>query len=374
MLFICTLLLIIVAVAGIYIYRLYNRSYQSYQVMKTVKNPGGQAVGYLKYGNAVVEYNKDGVVAVDKNGKQLWNGSYNMVDPIADTRGNYVAVADRGNKLIHVYNQNGDVGSIKTLHNILKVQVATQGVVAVLMQEGETNYIKFYYLDGTTVSEADEEGVLVDKATDVGIEGYPIDMALSDDGKKLVVVNMSVTTGEIVSTVGFWNFGEVGKNYVDNFVGGYKFKGVIIPKVTFLNNDTVCVYKENGMMIYSIPEKPKLIHTENVNKKIESIIHNDKYTGMVLGGDTSRPKQLLLYDLKGNKILDKQLDFKYDKISLLGDEIIMHDNVSCLILKSNGKEKFNYTFDRNIDAFYPTDSKDHYILVDDKDVSEVMLK
>jgi len=367
------LLAAIIVVVGIYLYLLYNKSYDNYEVIKTEEALETDASGYLGYSGGIVKYSRDGAVAVNKDGSLLWNGSYEMMDPIADTCGKYVVIADRGNKSIHIFNEKGFVSSITTLYDIMKVEIATQGVVAVLMEEGDTSYIKLYYEDGTMVSDSNEDGVLSEIITNVGDAGYPIDIALSDDGKKLVVSFLSFTTGKLVSTIGFYNFGEVGQNLIDRFVGGFEFEEIIVPEVAFLGNDTVCVYKENGYSLYSMLQKPELIQEETLDKKIQSIIYNEKYFGLILDGLDSAPKQMQLYNLAGKKVLDQSLDFQYEKILLSGEEILMYDNLSCLILKTNGKEKFRHTFDTNIEAIYPINQLDKYYLVNANGISQIQL-
>jgi hypothetical protein len=359
--------ILIIAVVGIgYLYSIYNRNYQSYEVLKTTENVGENTAGYLSYGSSVVKYSKDGAIAYDKDSNLLWNGSYEMKDPIADTCGKYVVVADRGNKSIHIFNGKGAVGSITTLHNIIKVEVSSQGVVAVLMEEGETNSISLFDMDGT---------VLAEKITNVNEAGYPIDMALSNDGEKLVISYLAVTKGKLISTIAFFNFGEVGQNYTDRFVGGYEFEETVVPRVTFLDNDTVCAYKDTGFLIYTMKEIPTMIHEENLeDSTIQSVLYSSKYTGIVLESSDASPKKLLLYDLEGKKVLEKALDFDYEKVFLADEEIIMYDNVSCVIMKTNGKIKFRYTFDGNIGAFYPINDLDRYFLVNEANIAEIVLK
>lgn len=363
-LFIYALILLSIVVGVLYLIKLYNKSYQSYEIIHTISNTGEAAEGYLSYGNDVVKFSKDGAVAMDKDGDLIWNGSYEMTDPIADICDKYVVVADRGKKSLVIFNEKGVAGEITTLYDIVKVRVAAQGVVAVLMEDGGMNNITLYSKDGTNLGE---------KVTYINDSGYPLDIALSSDGEKLVVSYLSVTTGKLNSTVAFFNFGEVGQNQTDRFVGGYDREEIVIPRVVFLNNDVVGVYKENGFMIYSMRETPKLRFEETLEQKIQSVLYNEKYVGVVLKGEEASSNLLLLYDLDGDKVLERKLNVTYDKISLSGDEIIMHDNLSCVILKTNGKEKFRYTFDSNIDAFYPINRLDRYYLINSLEISEIKL-
>ncbi|MBB2184598.1 hypothetical protein H0486_17130 [Lachnospiraceae bacterium MD1] len=363
-LIILVLLLIIAIVGAIYLYKLNNKDYHSFEEIKSIENTGENVVGYLNYGNAVIRYSRDGAVAIDKDGSLIWNGSYEMLNPIVDTCGKYVVIADQNNKLIHIFNEKGAVSSIPTLYNILKVEIASQGVVAALMEEGDTNYIILYDTDGT---------VLGEKETYVSKEGFPIDITLSDDGEKLVTSYLSTTKGEIINTVAFLNFGEVGQNYTGRFVGGYEFEDMIIPKSVFLDNDTVCVFKEDGFLIYSMPEIPNLIYEENLDGTIKSILYDKEHIGIVLEESGTSSKRLLLYNNKGQRILERELTFDYHQIYLAGDEVIMHDNQSVIILKLNGKEKFRYTFDKNFTDIYPMNHLNRYFLVSDKKISTIAL-
>ena len=67
-------------------------------------------------------------------------------------------------------------------------------------------------------------------------------------------------------------------------------------------------------------------------------------------------------------MLDMKLDFKYDNIYLSGEEIIMFNDLSCVIYKANGKEKFRYTFTTNISALYPINHLDRYFMVNPTEI------
>lgn len=357
-------ILILAVVGAIYLYSLYNKNYKSFEVLSSVDNTVENGEQYLSYGSSVVKYSKDGATAINKDGELLWNGSYEMNNPIADTCGKFVVIADKGGNSIQIFDDKGAAGSITTLNDIVKVEIASQGVVVALMEAEESNYATLYDVDGT---------VLVEMATNVIDDGYPVDISLSEDGKKLITNYLSITGGELTGIATFYNFGEVGQNWTEGIVGALKFEGIVVPRTVFNNNSSACIFKENGFMILAYSELPKLVKEETFENKIDSILHNDKYIGVVLEGGEATYRQLLLYDLEGNKVLDKKIDFDYSDIYLTGEEIIMHDNSSCIVMKLNGKVKFSFTFDSNIDAFYPINDLDRYLLVDDNKISEIAL-
>jgi hypothetical protein len=319
---------------------------------------------FISYQSAVIRYSRDGAEAVDKDGKQIWNGSYEMDKPIADTCGQYAVIADQGGKSVEIFDNKGGAGRITTVYDIIKVRIASQGVVAVLMESGNTNYITLYDKDGT---------VLVDQATDMLKDGYPIDIALSVDGQKLITDYLSIKEGKEVSILTFYNYGEVGQNWSDGIMGAYTFDGTVIPRVAFNNNDTVCAYKDNGLMIFEYQELPKVILEQNFEEKISSVLYNKKNAGVVLEEGDGGSRKLVLYDLLGKKSLEKRIDFNFSHIEMTEEEIIMNDNMSCIIMKPDGRVKFKYTFDTGITSLIPVNHLDRYILISDKKISQIAL-
>jgi hypothetical protein len=319
---------------------------------------------YLRYDNGILKYSMDGATAIDKEGNLKWNGSYEMKDPVADVCEEYAVVADQGGTSIQIFDQEGIAGSISTVNDIIKVEIAKQGVVAALLETEGNNAIKLYDMDGTELAEI---------ATNTLENGYPIDITLSNDGEKLITSYLSVTTGELIGIATFYNFGEVGQNWTDRMVGAFNFNGMLAPRVTFNNNNAACVFKENGFMIFEYSEMPNMIKEITFENKIESILHNEEYVGAVLKAGESGYRELVIYNLKGEKVLSKKLDFDYNNIYLAGKEIIMYDNVSCIIMKMNGTVKFNYTFDSNVAALYPVNDLDRYFYISDKVISQIRL-
>lgn len=364
---IIALLLLLLVMGAAYFITIYNRSYDNYQILKTTDVTGANAIGYMGYGTSVVKYSKDGAVATDKDGGLLWNGSFEMSDPIGDTCGKYVVIADRDDKSVHIFDRKGEVRSLSMDYDIIKAEVANQGVVAILTDDDE---------DGNHIYLYDKDGVkLTDIHTNSNTQGFPLDISLSEDGQKLVTSYLSYAGGTLVDTVSFYNFGEVGQNKTDRFVGGFSFdEGIVAPRVEFVNNDTVCVYTDLGLVVYAIKEMPNDIFKVTLEGKIQSILYNKTYVGMVIQADDSTTRQLLLYDLNGKKVLDKAIDFDYETIYLTDKEIIMYDNMTCVIMKLNGKTKFKHTFDSNISAIYPINNVDQYYLANESKLYEIQLE
>ena len=358
----------IIIVIGIIIFAvnlILHKNYTSYQVIHKTERSDSSSAKYDRYKTGVLRYSRDGAMAMDGAGNLLWNGTFEMKDPIADVCDKYVAISDRGYKSLEVFNGEGGMTTINVPNPIIKTEIANQGVTAVLMDGEEVNYIGIYSEDG-------EE--LVSTRTVNEKDGFPVDLSLSDDGRKLVTSYLSISSGKVQSKITFYNFGGVGQNYVDNIVGGFDYGQTIIPNIEFINNNTVCAFGDNRFSLYSMNQTPKVVYEETFKSEIKSIFHSDKYVGFVLNNSDKEDKyRILLYDLQGKVILNKAINYNYDNIYVSEDEIILYSNLEWIILHNDGEEKFHYTFDSDISYILPVNNMDKYIIIDNQNIEEVKL-
>lgn len=357
-------IIISLGLIGFFVKLFLNKNYSKYEVLHSMERSDTSFSRYESYGSGIIKYSKDGAMAMDGAGNLLWNGPFEMKDPIVDITGKYVALADRGYDTIHIFNGNGGMETVNTNNRIIKIEVANQGVVAALLDGPDVNYIQLYTEEGS---------MPVDIRTLNEKDGYPVDIALSQDGRKLVTSYVSILNGVTQSKVTFYNFGGVGQNYIGKVVGGFDFGQTIVPDVDFINNDTVCAFGDDKFSIYSMKEKPELVYEEKLSAEVKSIIHSEKYVGLVLNNDGEEKNRIVIYDLKGKVIFNETTNLDYNKILISGDEVIAYSDNEWNIWNLSGSKKFHYTFDANISYILPVNNVDKYILVDDTSINEIKL-
>ena len=199
----------------------------------------------------------------------IWGQAYEIKNPIVDVCGNYVAlVALRGNE-VYIFNRSGYQGEVKTQYPISNIRVAGQGVVAVMMEDSGNNYIKLFDTQG-------EE--LVGNKTSLEGEGYPFAYSLSEDGKKMAVSSLDIIGNSLANVVEFYNFSDVGQDYVERLVGTYQeeFTDSLVPMIEFINNDTVCAFADNQLVLFRMKEIPEIIAAIPIEEKIHSVFYNHK--------------------------------------------------------------------------------------------------
>ena len=290
------------------------------------------------------------------------------------TCGDYLAIGDIGSNQIRIFNQDGQVGSVTTSYPIVDVAVASQGVVAAVMSEGTSNYIYLYSSSG-------EELVAI--KTNVSQMGYPLDFALSEDGEKLVVSYLNINEGLTATNLVFYSFGEAGANEVDHIMGSYA-NDSIIPKVEFLNNNTIAAYAEESFALYSMNYYPELIRETDFGREIKSLFASDKY--LVLYSEIIQ-KQMR----PGKKALTENIIWRFIRLpagctwsgiltlsTRRSPTRIRRSSCTmdseCVIYTFSGKEKFRYTFNEPIIKLLPKNTMDEYILITSSAIQEIRLK
>lgn len=354
------------AVLGVlYLYGRENRVYNSYETVTSRDKTSGSEE-YTRYGNGVLRVNRDGAEALDGDGTMLWNVSYTMTDPIYAVCEDAAAVADRAGRSLYIMDGTGSSNPVNTTHQIYEIDVANQGVTAALMVDGVNTYINLYSISGTNLLEIN---------TNAGDDGFPVDLALSNDGTKLVTSYVMMRDGEMTTQITCYNFGEVGQNYTDNIVALYYYERQFCPKVEFLTNTVFCVFLDNGVEVYRMQETPgDPIFTKAFEQEIQSIFYNESYIGFVLSNEEGSDRyRMEVYDLSGNMVLIETMNDNYKDIMVSDDEVIYYDDLNVVITKLNGIEKFRYKFSTNIDFFLPGGNSQRYLMATDSEIITIKL-
>lgn len=360
------LITIIVLIISVFVIRLLlHKNYSGYKVVHTIKRSDSNSAKYVSYGSDILRYSRDGATAMDAEGNLLWDGSYEMNDPVVDICDKYVAISDRGYKSIEIFDGKGGKSTITVNNPIIKTEIANQGVVAVLMEGKEADYISIFDKDGET---------LVDSRTTEEKDGFPIDIDLSEDGKKLVSSYVSVNGEALKNKITFYNFDEVGQNYESRVVGGFDFGTTLVSNIEFINKNTVCAFGDNKFSIYGMEKTPELRFEKKISSDIKSIFYNEKYIGFVLSNTKDKnTNRVLVYDLNGKVKLDKTMSYQYKSVSISDNEIIFNSAEEWIIWRMDGSEKLNLKFDSNITSILPVKNLGRYIIINNKNIQEVKI-
>ena len=244
-----------------------------------------------------------------------------------------------------------------------EVETSAVGVTAVRMNEGMSDYIQLVTLAGD---------VLVEIMTLENRDGFPVDIALSEDGTKLVTSYLVINDAKAEGWLTFYNFGEVGQNYANNLTAVFKYEDVI-PEIRFMDNDTVCVFKKDGMDLYTVPELPELVAELSSEEPILRVCNDDKHLAVMTdNAKNGSVARAVVYDKKAQVVFDRTIMEMFDDILLSGEDIVFYNKDACLVMGLNGQLKFNSPLeDANILELMPVGEKNALMILEEETVKTI---
>ncbi len=360
-------LLLVVAGLGIFSYFFSNRTFYSYEVESQVERKDSNNVQYVRMGNTILKYSRSGINALDADGKNLWNGGFEMEQPQVDTSGDYVVVADVTGDRFYVYNGEDEGTSIETTLPIVRAKISKNGMVAVLLQDKDSNVLSIYNPYSSS------QKLLVEIPTNISEEGYPLDFDISDDGQSVVTSHMAVEGNTVDTHVNFYNFTDVGQDH-NTLVGGKNLGETVVSSVEFLDGDTVAIFYGKGFCVYNHMKMPELVFEKNYADVIKGIAYGEGHIGVVTYKKETPQKQTLsVYDAKGKEKLQKSISYEFSHMAIDAQEIRFWSNRHCNIVRMNGSEKWNCDLKEEVEEILTTANKEVYTLIDNISIKKVKL-
>ena len=351
-----------VTAVGFYIEK---RSYHNYKVVQSSEQEDVVSTSYIEMDGDILRYSPDGVALVSDKMSTLWSETYQMQNPVADVNGTRAVIADKDGTTLEIYDKSGKTGSVTTSYSIIKARVSKSGLVAAILDGGDDTWIDFYSTDGSLIAE---------NQTKIDDPGYPLDIAVSEDGVVMMVTYQFVDGSDTTSYVAFYNFGDVGQNEDDRIVSGYKYEGVVVPQIQYLSNNRSIALKDNGFTIYQGSQIPKEVKTIETDKEIVSTFYDDDMVGLVLKND-SKDKQYIMevYNTADGKLKFKEdFNIPYTTIKLSGGNILMYNSSQMCVMNSRGVQKYLGSVDGTIKDFFKI-GMNRYLLVLDSGVDVIKL-
>ena len=349
-----------------YVY-MQHKSYDDYNIINQVKRTDTAATHFMEYNGNILKYSNDGASCTSMDNTLIWNQSFEMQNPMVSICEKYVAFADKQGKEIYVLNSDGMQGKISVNMPILKIEAASQGTVAVLMQESDTSYLALYNKNGEQLAEG---------AIHVENSGTPMDIALSRDGKKLCVAILDISEGTAKTTLNFYNFGSIGQNKIDNIVATFSYPDTIIPEIAYVSADRMIAFADNAVYTFSGADTPKEGEKLALSEEIKGVFYDDTYFGLAFtDSEEETARCIKIYDMKCKEMALVETDLSYNKIRFLDNhEICLYNEKECAIYTLGGLQKFRYEFEQEICEIIHTGGYRRYAFLLDKETDQVRLK
>lgn len=330
--------------------------YYDYKILKTSEQEDVVSTQYVELNGKILRYTPDGVSLVNRSLETVWSDIYKMQNPMADVRGERAVIVDRDGTSMRIYGKDGLEGSVTTSYSIVKARISSNGLVAAILDGGGDTWINFYASDGSLIAE---------NQTKIDDPGFPLDVAVSDDGQIMMVAYQFVDGGDTTSYVAFYNFGDVGQNEDDRIVSGYHYEGVVIPQIQYLSNSRSVALRDNGFTLYRGKQIPKETKTIEVEKEIVSTFYDDDTIGMVFKNDDSENLYSMeVYSADGKLKFRREFDVPYTTIRMSDGYIIMYNSSQVAVLEDDGTEKYNGTVEGTLNDFFKIGWNRYFMVLD----------
>lgn len=330
------------------------QTYDHIEVTETYENKNKDNANYVSCMGGILRYSRDGVALLGKTGKEKWNQPCQMGNPIVEMSKESVIVADKGGTTILVFQEKGLKGEIKTTRTIEKVAVSEKGIVSAILKDDETPQVMCYDAEGE---------VLVEHKVSLNKMGYPMDVALSEDGKTLLVSYLKTDGKKIISKVVYYYFGEkadVDKNHI---AYEKEFENTITPITTFLDDEMSLVVADNALVFFEGLKKPEEKIRIEVNQEIQSVAYNEELVAIIVRNEGNTAYKLHIYNKKGKQLAAVDVDKEYTQMKVENNQVLMYDGQMCNIFLKNGVHKFEGKTDENILEIFPLSGMNRYMVI-----------
>lgn len=359
-------LILIVAVAAALYIQWKNKIYTQMTIVSSSEIHITQDTSLLPFADYLLTYSKDGAACMDIKGNAVWNQTFEMQNPMVDICGNMAAIGDYNGRNLYIMDTNGPVGSITTNKPMRDFCVAGNGVTAVVLDDTDTTWIYLYDAQGNELAYF---------RTTMKESGYPVSVAISPNAQLVCVSYLYVDSGQMKSSVAFYNFGDVGQNSANNYVSGYDYLNVIVPVVGFWDDRSVFAVSDDRIMFYSGGQKPVSIAENLIDDSVQSIFFGDEYIGLVfVSAESDSRYRLDVYHKSGEFKQSIKFDMEYSDILFGKDRIIIYNESECHIYNSSGTEKYSGQFGKTALVLIPQSNDRRYMIVTPDSVDTVELQ
>ena len=356
------LLALILAGAAIVAYILFNSKCNYYTYKDKVDTEDSGDVSYENFDEGYLKYSSNGIEYQKQFGRAEWNIALSYEHPFLAKSDSYAVLGDKGENTLILFNKNGKVRELTLKYPLLQATVSEQGIIEVILEGSDSNYVQVYGKNGKLIA---------DMRSSIEEKGYPITAAISPNGTQLAVSYYSINGNTSKTSIAFYDLSRQLQSDSIPLKGGFDYESALIPKLSFVDKNTVAAFGNSATYFYNIEDTPKIKKEIQFTQEVESVFENDKYIGYVLENSENPEKgkySLQIYDKNGAKKLECKLNMNYDSIQMWGKEIIAVRENECTILNIKGNILFQGELEGNsIESIMPAKGwRTYHVIFRDK--------
>jgi len=307
---------------------------------------------FVGYGKNFMYCTKDGMKLFDQNQNQIWTYTYTMAAPVVINDGSSTVVYENQGRNIRVYNEKGEMYSIRTDGPIVQVEINKNGCTAVMINNDSGYKTQVYNQVGELLMERVDQ--------DFGI--YPLSLDLSEDSGVLVVSYLDTNDIELVGKVIFFYTSKGGAiiSETGDFFASVSKKGTLISSIKCIASDRFIAIGDNRIMSFD-NEGNELWEIE-INNKIDKIAFgNDRYVTIAYGDefpgkDGFDKGTVISYDQNGKIVFEIPMNKPVTYLAGYKDGVVIGANRDFVCANYSGSIQWSHTATQDIKDIVPLNS------------------
>lgn len=349
---------VILAVGG---YLFLRQTYSQMELLDTYTECAAEGSSYIYFSKCVLKYSRDGVALFNKKGEELWNHPCQMQSPIVEMCGESVVIGDKGATSVMVLTTEGVKGEFQTSRPIERLAVSSQGIVGAVLKDETTPRILCYDAKGN---------ILVEQKASLVNTGYPIDIALSKDGKTLLAAYLFANENSVSTKVTYYNFDEGATQYE---VASKTYTDAMIPTTAFLDESTSLLVGDHAVIFWKGAKNPEESVKVPIAQEIKSVAYDRERVALVLKNTEKTGYELRVYDRNGKQTAAQEFEGEYGNIKVTGRQVILYEGTKCLIFDVGGRIRYEGQYEHNIQEIFPLWGINKYMIVGAEGMQKVQL-
>ena len=362
---------VFVATIGFYLYNR-NHTFRTYEITTARENTDSEGTSYAKLGRSIIKYSADGVFCVNRKNAAKWSSAFSMQAPITDICDDHtMVIAEQQGTQAVVFTEDGLLGSFETELPILGASVSRQGVTALTTADGEVTWITLYTKNGEKIAEV---------RTTVGDYGYPLDIAVSPNGKRLMVSFLGVGGGSIATTIAFFDFSSASGAGADHLTGSVEYPGQVFPELFYADQSTPVAVGDGGFIVFKNSAVPAEREKVTFTDEIVSTFHNASAVGFVFENRTDSSAgvedrwRTELYSYTGKRMMQMTFDGSYSHIGLDGDEVLAWSEQYLMVFTRHGKIRFYSDFEEPVRFFTRLSGSRRFTVITRHNLNDIRIR
>ncbi|MBQ6322840.1 MAG: hypothetical protein IJI24_08200 [Lachnospiraceae bacterium] len=359
--------LLIALVAAVLGFWFYNRvhTYDEYAIKTSIEKNDIDGTGYLMLGNSLLKYSPDGVFCVDLQNHTKWSTAYSMQTPICARCKNTVVIAEQQGQQVYLFQADGEVGHFETTLPIRQACVAANGVVALVLQDQDTAWIMLYGSDGSQIASV--------KAS-MDISGYPMNVAITDNAKKMAVSYLCLAEGDLTGRIVFYDFSSASDNDEAHQTGSADFAREVFPRIYFADRSTLVAVGDCSMEIFHDTRKPADRTSVAFDREIVSFFCDEYNEGFIFRSqDSQQLYDMEVYNIRGKRVMQTSFGFEYTGVRMENAEILLYDAVNLYAYRTSGKQKLSLTYEKPVEYFALLSGYHRYLVITEETMDQIRI-